>query len=512
MPRPANPQDEHLRLAALYELGILDTPPDPGFDRLTSLACDLFQVPIAVVSLVDARRQWFKSRSGLERCETHRDISFCAHAVVSDTALVVEDAREDARFHDNPFVIGPPHIRFYAGQLLRPDGRHAVGTLCLMDHLPRTLSAKDHDRLDQLAAQVEELLREHQLRVQLVEQKRVLTNTTQRLSALLQAIPDALYLLDETGLVTRLDVATPANEPFADELRRRFALHGKDNMPSFIWQDDGEDTVHEVRVVPAHGEYLAIARDITERLQIEKMKGEFIATVSHELRTPLTAIRGALDMLDNGLAGELPESARPLVSIANKNSRRLVRLINDILDIEKLAAGQLKLHEQRFTLRPLIEQALEDNALYAESFGVALSLVPPAANGEVLLDPDRFAQVMANLLSNASKHSPAGDTVSVSLMHLRRGGKDWLEITVSDRGEGIPLAFQPRVFERFAQADGSDRRRVGGSGLGLAITRSLVHAMGGDIDFTSVPGEGTCFRVRLPCLAPIYDDVDQEAI
>ncbi|MBZ0330458.1 hypothetical protein KZO25_09015 [Halomonas sp. ANAO-440] len=178
----------------------------------------------------------------------------------------------------------------------------------------------------------------------------------------------------------------------------------------------------------------------------------------------------------------------------------------------QLAAGQLKLHEQRFTLRPLIEQALEDNALYAESFGVALSLVSPAANGEVLLDPDRFAQVMANLLSNASKHSPAGDTVSVSLMHLRRGGKDWLEITVSDRGEGIPLAFQPRVFERFAQADGSDRRRVGGSGLGLAITRSLVHAMGGEIDFTSVPGEGTCFRVRLPCLAPIYDDVDQEAI
>ncbi|WP_299310579.1 HAMP domain-containing sensor histidine kinase, partial [uncultured Halomonas sp.] len=226
---------------------------------------------------------------------------------------------------------------------------------------------------------------------------------------------------------------------------------------------------------------------------------EFVSTVSHELRTPLTAIRGALGMLAQGMAGPLPEDARSLVTVADKNGGRLSRLIDDILDMEKLEAGQLVMQPTRLSLAELVAQAIADNGAFAESFQVRFAWHGPLpADGQVMVDPDRFAQVMANLLSNAIKHSPAGGEVRVEVGSRTHAGREGLEVAVVDRGQGIPLAFQPRVFERFAQADGSDRRRTGGTGLGLAITRRLVVMMQGQIDFVSVPGEGTRFRVWLP--------------
>jgi PAS domain S-box-containing protein len=238
---------------------------------------------------------------------------------------------------------------------------------------------------------------------------------------------------------------------------------------------------------------LAVAVDVSARRQVERMKAEFISTVSHELRTPLTAIRGGLSMVTGGMAGEVPEAMRPLLEIAHKNSERLVRLINDILDIEKLESGRLVLNLQPLALRPLLAQAIEQIGGYAGEFGVRVHLVP-GEDAEVDVDPDRFAQVMANLLSNAIKHSPPGEEVVVVLA-VR---DDHVEVSVADRGAGIPEAFRGRVFERFAQADSSDVRTRGGTGLGLAITRSLVEQLGGSIGFDTQTDHGTCFFVRLP--------------
>ncbi|TYT27582.1 response regulator [Luteimonas viscosa] len=238
---------------------------------------------------------------------------------------------------------------------------------------------------------------------------------------------------------------------------------------------------------------LAVAVDVSARRQVERMKAEFISTVSHELRTPLTAIRGGLSMVTGGMAGEVPEAMRPLLEIAHKNSERLVRLINDILDIEKLESGRLVLNLQPLALRPLLAQAIEQIGGYAGEFGVRVHLVP-GEDAEVDVDPDRFAQVMANLLSNAIKHSPQGEEVVVVLA-VR---DDHVEVSVADRGAGIPEAFRGRVFERFAQADSSDVRTRGGTGLGLAITRSLVEQLGGSIGFDTQTDHGTCFFVRLP--------------
>ena len=277
----------------------------------------------------------------------------------------------------------------------------------------------------------------------------------------------------------------------------------------------GELRINEVSLTDTHGQerwlqlvkrpmttstgacqVVTVAVDISLRRRMEQMKTEFISTVSHELRTPLTAIRGALGMLVGGVAGEIGVSARPLLDIAHKNSERLVRLINDILDIEKLEAGRLPFHFARCDVLALIEQALLDLKPYGDEYGVSLALVAPngPVQGEANLDPDRFAQVMANLLSNAIKHSPPGGVVSVDLR--RHGGN--LEIGVRDRGQGIPEDFRSRIFERFAQADSSDARKRGGTGLGLSITRSLVQQMHGRIGFDSEEGQGARFWIRLP--------------
>ena len=241
---------------------------------------------------------------------------------------------------------------------------------------------------------------------------------------------------------------------------------------------------------------VTVAVDMSLRRRMEQMKTEFISTVSHELRTPLTAIRGALGMLVGGIAGHIDEGARPLLDIAHKNSERLVRLINDILDIEKLEAGRLHFHICRCDVPALIEQALADIKPYGDEYNVRLVFEQPDSpvQVEANLDPDRFAQVMANLLSNAIKHSPSGGVVSVA---LHRDGSS-LEIGVQDQGLGIPEHFRSRIFERFAQADSSDARKRGGTGLGLAITRSLVQQMHGRIGFDSHEGQGTRFWLRLP--------------
>ena len=234
--------------------------------------------------------------------------------------------------------------------------------------------------------------------------------------------------------------------------------------------------------------------DITQRRHVDQMKREFISTVSHELRTPLTSIRGSLGLLEGGVLGKLPEKAEALVKIAYQNSERLVRIINDILDIEKIESGKLELHLQPVALPGLLRQALEVNQAYGERYQVRFVLESTPADTGVMADPDRLMQVMANLLSNAAKFSPPGGEVRARA--FIRGAMVCVE--VEDRGPGIPESFRSRIFEKFAQADGSSSRRFEGTGLGLAITRQLVQAMHGTIGFRSTVGEGTVFHLELP--------------
>ncbi|HTO60881.1 MAG TPA: response regulator [Bradyrhizobium sp.] len=261
---------------------------------------------------------------------------------------------------------------------------------------------------------------------------------------------------------------------------------------------DGTEFPVEVGLNPIHtGQeqmVLSAIIDITQRRRTERLKDEFVATVSHELRTPLTSIAGSLGLLAGQWAAKLPDSAARLLTIAHTNSQRLVRLVNDILDIEKIEAGHIVFDMRRIALRKLLENTIEDNRGFAASYGVQLRLDETAGEFEVNADSDRLAQVITNLLSNATKFSAAGEEVVVGVARNAANAR----ITVRDRGPGIPEDFKPHIFEKFAQADATNTRKKGGTGLGLSIVKEIVDRLGGQVGFDDAPGGGTIFRIDLP--------------
>lgn len=239
---------------------------------------------------------------------------------------------------------------------------------------------------------------------------------------------------------------------------------------------------------------LGTIQDITERKRLDRLKTEFISNTSHELRTPLTSIKGALGLLSGETLGSMPPKAKTLVNLANKNVDRLIRLVNDILDMEKIGSDRLGLRKEKLDLAEIATEALELNLGLEQEFAVKLELgnLMPGAVAQV--DRFRIVQVMTNLISNAAKFSPAGGKVMVSIVH----DTDTATLSVSDLGPGIPLDFQATIFEPFSQADGSATRSAGGTGLGLHISRAIVERHGGKLTFETKVGSGTTFLVHLP--------------
>src|ERR1700733_1331698 len=232
-----------------------------------------------------------------------------------------------------------------------------------------------------------------------------------------------------------------------------------------------------------------------ERKRLERLKDEFVSTVSHELRTPLTSIAGSLGLLMGNASGNLPKPMARLLAIAHTNSQRLVRLVDDILDIEKMQAGRMVFNFSRVEVRLLVTQAIEANRGFAEGYGVRIRLEDAGTAANVRADPDRLLQVITNLLSNAIKFSPADLEVVVAI----EKGTDMVRLTVRDHGPGIPVDFKPLIFEKFAQADVGDARQKGGTGLGLSIVKQIVDRLSGEVGFADASGGGTVFHVQLPC-------------
>jgi len=782
MQSPPLPPDEAFRLEALRSLCVLDTPQEERFDRITRSAAHLFQVPIALVSLVDSARQWFKSRQGLDAAETSREVSFCAHAILSREIFVVEDTLLDARFMDNPLVTGPPSIRFYAGLPLKGPGNALIGTLCLIDRVPRKFKPADRDALRDMAAWAERELSQSALQEALrqasegeiffalnpavaciadmkgrfrkvnpafgavlgvteaqllgtpfwdlihpedvdevgraieqlkagrpvrsqtvrfrgadggyrtlewdvtardelmfavardITELRSVRASEARLKAVLDRSPDFIGISDaqgrplywnaayrrirgltpdeplpeglhvkdthteasarqllEMGIPTALVEGTWAGESRyrdgeggevpvsqvlmahrdeagqieflssvardissyhlhdealraghrllaralaeqrASEARYRvlvdaspdlIARHGPDGVfldinaaasrvlgyareemvgrtpADFVPEEDlqgmlaffrdsragrergfvrfrvGHRDGREVwlesrgeRLTTLEGrveEVVIASRDMTEHLELERMKELFLSTASHELRTPLASIRGSLELLAEAAGGTLPEKAARLAETAHANAVRLSRIVDDILDVDRVKHGRMPLAPRACHLHLLARQAVEAVQAFGDSFGVALPCGPWPEDAEAFADPDRVVQILVNLLSNAVKYSPPGGPV---LTRITSEGMDRI-VEVEDRGPGIPEAFHARIFEQFAQAGGPAQQP--GSGLGLSISKSFAEAMGGSLAFESRPGR-TVFRLRLPAAVVTRAAADADA-
>jgi PAS domain S-box-containing protein len=268
----------------------------------------------------------------------------------------------------------------------------------------------------------------------------------------------------------------------------------------------GEDTIYRANSVGFPAEYflnpildmgrysgsVLSFRDISQRYALDRLKDEFVSTVSHELRTPLTSIRGALGLLSSGILGDITDKATNLLRIALSNSDRLVRLINDILDLERAQSGREPLVFRPVQMADLVRQAMDSLQLMAESAGVLL--IHDKTQVEITADADRLLQVLTNLLSNAIKFSPPNSAVSIML----RPGSSGMTLSVIDQGRGIPADKLEAIFGRFQQVDASDSRQKGGSGLGLAICRAIVAQHNGRIWAERNPIRGSTFRVFLP--------------
>jgi PAS domain S-box-containing protein len=541
--RPDTPSNEVERLAELRAYDILDTANDPAFDVLTQLAADLLGVPIALVSLIDAKRQWFKSHYGLDATETPRDLSFCGHVVARDAPLVVPDALADARFADNPLVSGDPHVRFYAGMPLRTPKGFVLGTLCAIDHAPREPTPEQLTRMALLAQAVVAQLEAHRERRQLARERRTAEEAAARLEVLFVAMAEGVVVQDQSGVILE---ANPASERILgltrDQIAGRSSLDPRwhairedgtpfpgDQHPAMltlrtgqscknvvmgVHKPDGELTWISINALPLTAEGEARPRaaittfhDITQiklaQLAADRLArkerlvttGTLAAGVGHEINNPLSFILANIDF-----------SLEELRAIAGGSpSGRLQELIEVLVEtregaerIRKIVRGLRALAREESEPTPTdIEGAIDISINMAghelrhkATVSKELGTTPPA-----LADESRLSQVLVNLLVNAAQAFPTGDVERNIIRVTSSVEPDGrVAIAVSDNGPGIPEALRRRVFDPFF----TTKEPGEGTGLGLSICQSIVTALGGELLLQSEAGVGTTFRVLLP--------------
>jgi PAS domain S-box-containing protein len=284
---------------------------------------------------------------------------------------------------------------------------------------------------------------------------------------------------------------------------RDTAASGED----MIFRSDGSSLRIEYKLnCIVEGEFLAGSvlsfRDVSQRHALDRLKNEFISTVSHELRTPVTAIRGALGLISADLTGQVDQKTANLIRIARSNSERLVKLVNDILDLDRLGYGRERMIMRQVRLADIVNQAIDNMTPVAQTAGV--TLVNNSLDVEIMGDSDRLLQVVTNLISNAVKFSPRNSAVSVVLTPEAQG----VMLSVVDPGRGIPLDKLETIFDRFQQVDSSDSRQKGGTGLGLAICKAIVQQHSGRIWAERNPDGGSTFRVFLPFKQSAYGQTE----
>ncbi len=512
MPGAPPTADEPERLQALQDLKILDTPAEARFDRITRLAALLFNVPIVLVSLVDKDRQWFKSCIGLDDSQTDRDSSFCAHAIHSPEIFVINDARKDERFLDNPLVTGPPFIRFYAGRPLNsPDG-HLVGTLCIIDTEPRQLSVEDRHRLDALGQWVELELQNRSLG------EREAINDASRRHQFWRLSKDLLCIAGTDGFFKDLSPSFTTTLGYTSDrlLGHPFLdfVHPDDiaaTMSEMERLRDGESTLHfrnryrhrdghyvwlDWTAVPSGTVIYAVARDVSEamenRRRLERVIGrlqdstsqlrEFATLVAHDLRAPLRRLE------QHGLSPEATEE----IDLLN-------RMIEDLVRYERVFLAEVP--EQTIDLDELWDEV-------ADTFSEALAeadLVIERPLGKAFGNWDQMTVVLRNLVDNSIKYRRPNQPLQIRLQAFAQ--EDGVEIHYRDNGRGISPEVAGQLWIPF---QGRAPARGESHGMGLPLVKRILDRHGGSIKLGK-PAQGAHFILFVPGKAEPEEPVEVEA-
>lgn len=372
--------------------------------------------------------------------------------------------------------------------------------------------------IDNLIPQVAQFIQRKQAEREL--QEREIYNTT-----ILKVASDCIVITDENGCIISCNpktekiflqaekylIGTSVENLIHDISIKMLESVGKAPSEMVGVDSQGDEFPVEVSisqmVVSDKNMHVLIVRDITERKKIDKMKNEFVSVVSHELRTPLTSIRGSLGLIVGGAVGSFTEKARKLLEIANNNCERLLMLINDILDIEKIEAGKMIFTLKVVDIQDLVNESILINKIYANKFGVKVQLVKGQSGIKVNVDSHRVLQVLTNLISNAVKFSPLGATVDISIER----NNDIVRVSIIDYGIGISEEFQKSIFQKFSQADSSTTRGKSGTGLGLSISKAIVEKLKGTLSFNSQKNQGAVFYFDLPIWNEDIHEVEKKS-
>jgi PAS domain S-box-containing protein len=401
--------------------------------------------------------------------------------------------------------------RQYESLLLARDGK----LLNVLLSLAPTQSGSDSEWILQISDISQRVAFEH-----------LLKEEAEYNQAIFNGVLDGILIIDRSGTICLANPA--AGKTFGCDfhhlhqvpLRQLIADSTGDIMARFKYlaghPDAPDKSHHEMRGTKADGQefplelqlssiirkqeklFIVLVRDISERKRLERMKNEFVSIISHELRTPLTAVLGTLRLLAGGALSDKPDQAAKAIKIADQNGQKLARLIDDLLDMDKLLAGKMQFDFTIQALYPLVLESIELNAAYAAQHQVQIQLESQDEHIMVEVDRDRFQQIMANLLSNAAKFSAPNTKVSVTI----KTDNNRVQVAVTDRGIGIPQSLQDALFQKFYQVDSSNTRQKGGTGLGLAIARQLIEAMHGNVGLISEEGKGSSFFIDLPIAQP----------
>jgi PAS domain S-box-containing protein len=535
---PAFPQEENLgeltsaarveRLEWLLQ-GVLEVQSlitEAEFDlgtfmqRIVDVAETLTDAKGAVVELVDGDDMVYrcasKSISQHVGLRLSRDNSLSGLCVAAARVLLCEDSEHDPRVDKE--ACRRVGVRSMVCTPLFQTGQ-AIGVLKVMGSEPQAFDSNDQYLLGLLAGALGAALGK-QLALEALKTSEETFRSAMETTSIGMALvkPNGHFLKVNPALCELLGYSelellandvrsiTHQDEHEQEQKLRQSALRGEvsrfriekryyHKTGRMIWVLVSVALVRDAKGNPSH--FVDHIQDLTEQREMDRMKSEFISMVSHELRTPLTSIRGALGLILGAMTQGLPEKLRHLLEIAHNNAERLILLINDLLDIDKIASGQMRFDLRETAVAAITAKAIQANEGYAEKFKTRIQLGPIDPRLGIRIDEDRYIQVVSNLLSNAAKFSPAGGTIAVTC-ELR---SQRVRICVADQGPGIPVEFRPRIFGKFCQADSSAARRVGGTGLGLHIARQMVEQMHGSIGFDTEIGRGTTFWIEFPALA-----------